>query len=571
MSGYASDQRSQHAQTEVIGSILLAGIVIISAVTFGAFFLDTVQDETENTGATAQISGSVTTDRVTLSHNGGESVDISDLRVTITVNGTDTGVGWTSEWTGDRTFDPGETWRYSFSPKTHPDAVVTVRLVDTETNRLLFEDERNPDRSEAARVVTAVATGDGGEIGGGGSGDGSPSVQVQAPNGDEDIQEGSTYEISWTASDSETSVETIDIEYSTDSGSSWTTLATGETHDGSYNWDTTGVGTTSNALVRVTATDTDGNTAMDRSDATFRIDGTTPSIIINDPNGGETFQSGDTVFVSWTASDTGSGIDKYDVDYSMDTGSSWMDIDTESNGGASTYSWATPDIDSSEVLVRVRAVDAAGNADSDASDETFTIEGSGGSESPPDNSGYNDANGNGQYDSEETTYTKAEIEDGFDDTNVDLVLPSALGTLDIGDNEINAKSITLQAEIANSGKQVNLRADDDIDISGAVSTTGKRIDIRAGQDGSGELIATGATLVTNQDIVLKSSGDMYLNDSTLRAGKNKELSADLREGSATLYVEGAVIENSGNEKGRPLEYAPSEITVDGTPASGSVQ
>lgn len=161
------------AQTEVIGSILLATIVILSAVTFGAFFLDTVQDESNNTGATVQLTGSITTERVALSHNGGDSIDTDDLRVTVTVNGTDTGVGWASEWPGDGTFDPGETWRYTFSPELHPDATVTVRLVNTASNRVLFEDTRNPENAAAAaNVVTAVAAGGGGGVAGGGGGDG---------------------------------------------------------------------------------------------------------------------------------------------------------------------------------------------------------------------------------------------------------------------------------------------------------------------------------------------------------------------------------------------------------------
>jgi len=186
----------------------------------------------------------------------------------------------------------------------------------------------------------------------------------------------------------------------------------------------------------------------------------------------------------------------------------------------------------------------------------------------PDNRvAYNDVDEDGQYDSGEDSYTKSDIEDGFDDTSVDLVVTSDAGTLDMKGNEIKAKSINLQTSISSTGNEVALTAQRTIDISGqSLSTKGQSITITAGESGSGELIGTDTSIETNQQISLKSNGDMNLDGATVTAGNSKQIDADLSREDATLFIQDITI--SGRDD--TITYQPRAVTVNGSPSSGSV-
>jgi hypothetical protein len=91
-----------------------------------------------------------------------------------------------------------------------------------------------------------------------------PVVTVTAPNGGEF----SPPAITWTATDN-VGIATVDLAYSTDGGATFPyEIATGIANTGTYAWDTPVVLTTE-ARVRVTAHDVNGNVASDASDADF--------------------------------------------------------------------------------------------------------------------------------------------------------------------------------------------------------------------------------------------------------------------------------------------------------------
>lgn len=189
--------------------------------------------------------------------------------------------------------------------------------------------------------------------------------------------------------------------------------------------------------------------------------------------------------------------------------------------------------------------------------------GGGGASDPPGNVAYNDANNNGYYDPGEATYSKANLEDGFDNKSVNLVIPSDVGTLDPNGNEIKANSITLRTDISG---EVKLEAKGTIDVTGqSITTTRDDIEIMAGKSGSGELIATNATMDTKQDITLGSSGDMYIDQATVSAGNGKEATASLNDEDATLFVGGATISDQDDT----LVYKPGKANINGTPNPGS--
>ncbi len=98
---------------------------------------------------------------------------------------------------------------------------------------------------------------------------GAPVVALDAPNGGELWPVGATRNITWTASDDQ-GVTAIDLELSTDSGSSWSDIAVGLANTGTYAWLVPTTPTRA-ALVRVTAHDADLNSTSDTSDAVFAI------------------------------------------------------------------------------------------------------------------------------------------------------------------------------------------------------------------------------------------------------------------------------------------------------------
>jgi flagellar hook assembly protein FlgD len=121
------------------------------------------------------------------------------------------------------------------------------------------------------------------------------TITVTSPNGGESWIRGSLYTITWTSTGS---VGNVMIEYSTNNGSSWTTVVSSTTNDGAYSW--TVPDTPSNSCkVRISETDGDPN---DTSDSVFSIVfPITPGITVTSPNGGVSWMKGSTYSITWTS------------------------------------------------------------------------------------------------------------------------------------------------------------------------------------------------------------------------------------------------------------------------------
>ncbi|MFH1843602.1 MAG: cohesin domain-containing protein [bacterium] len=122
-----------------------------------------------------------------------------------------------------------------------------------------------------------------------------PLVSVTAPNGGENWFVGATQNITYSASDPDggPSPLTISLDYSTNGGTGWTTIATGQSNSGSYSWTVPDAVTTA-ARVRVTASD-GADATNDSSDANFTIAAAgLNSVTVGDGSG----QSGTSVTVS---------------------------------------------------------------------------------------------------------------------------------------------------------------------------------------------------------------------------------------------------------------------------------
>jgi len=91
-----------------------------------------------------------------------------------------------------------------------------------------------------------------------------------------------------------------------------------------------------------------------------------PSIDIASPNGGETWQVGSTQNISWASNETSGNVR---IEYSIDNGSSWTDIVTNTPDDGS-YSWTIPNTPSTTCLVRITDTDGS---PTDQSNAVFSI------------------------------------------------------------------------------------------------------------------------------------------------------------------------------------------------------
>lgn len=187
---------------------------------------------------------------------------------------------------------------------------------------------------------------------------------LTAPNGGETLVIGTNSNITWTAS---TFYSTVNLDYSTNNGSTWTPIATNEPNDGVYTWAVPNA-PSSQALVR--ASNSANTTVNDVSNATFSI--VPGSVTVTSPNGGDLFYSCRTTAIQWTAT----GVSNFwNIDYSLNNGSTWTSIATSlsvtPSGGVYTYNWTIPFVASTQTLIRVR--DFNDLAKTDQSNAVFTI------------------------------------------------------------------------------------------------------------------------------------------------------------------------------------------------------
>jgi len=96
----------------------------------------------------------------------------------------------------------------------------------------------------------------------------------------------------------------------------------------------------------------------------------TRSVIVNAPNGGETYHSGDLITISWTGSNVGT----VNVSYATSASGAYTSIASNMNGTGS-YAWTVPDVSTTDAFVKVEGYDASTLLASDTSNAAFTIVG----------------------------------------------------------------------------------------------------------------------------------------------------------------------------------------------------
>jgi hypothetical protein len=198
----------------------------------------------------------------------------------------------------------------------------------------------------------------------------SPQVTLNSPNGGEVFEIGDQDTIQWVATDN-CAVDSLNLLLSTDGGTSWSPISTGEVNDSTYLWTIPSL-LSDSCLIRIIAFDPASSISEDTSDLFFTItDLTPPQVSVIFPNGGETFGFGDSITILWGATDNGI-VDSLSLFFSSDGGLIW---DTLATGEAndSNFLWIAPSLLSDSCLIRITAFDLASNTNEDTSDSIFSI------------------------------------------------------------------------------------------------------------------------------------------------------------------------------------------------------
>ena len=191
--------------------------------------------------------------------------------------------------------------------------------------------------------------------------DNTPKLSLLAPVGGESWFSGITKNITWSAN----AVENVKIEFSSDNGSSWSTVvASTPAVTGSYAWTLPNV-VSANCEVKIS--DVSNASLLSVSAAAFSIS-PAPPIVILAPDGGEVWPVGSAQTVTWASQ---SSVANVAIDYSVDGGSTWTAIIGSTTASAGSYSWTVPNSLSANCKVRIS--DVANSATNAISSKAFSI------------------------------------------------------------------------------------------------------------------------------------------------------------------------------------------------------
>ena len=182
-----------------------------------------------------------------------------------------------------------------------------------------------------------------------------PPVNVTAPNGGENFYIGGSTNISWAPTS-----PAFQIAFSTDNGTNWTEIASSGTGISSpYPWT---IPATPSTQCKVRVFLLDGR--WDVSDNVFSI---SIPMTLTSPNGGESYVTGSTHDITWTALHDPVSY----IYYSTNNGLTWISIaQNPPTGYASPYHWTVPLTPSTLCLVKVNN---ANGVEVDSSNAPFSI------------------------------------------------------------------------------------------------------------------------------------------------------------------------------------------------------
>ena len=188
-----------------------------------------------------------------------------------------------------------------------------------------------------------------------------PVITVTAPNGGETWEIDTTQDITWT---SENTSGQVKVELSRDAGTSWETLASQTTDDGSLSWKVTGPAS-EQSWVRISDV---ASAVADTSDSAFTIfEVPEPVITVTSPNGGEVWDIGTEQEITWTSENVSGNVA---IEVSRDAGDTWEELTSET-ANTGSFPWQVTGPASNTCLVKVSTTD---DSVADFSDNIFAIE-----------------------------------------------------------------------------------------------------------------------------------------------------------------------------------------------------
>ncbi|MEJ2196267.1 MAG: Ser-Thr-rich GPI-anchored membrane family protein [Ignavibacteriaceae bacterium] len=185
-------------------------------------------------------------------------------------------------------------------------------------------------------------------------------ITVTSPNGGENWLIDTPNLITWT----DNLVDNVELQLYK-GGSFYTSISTSTASDGSYTWNIP-VETISGSDFKIRITSVINSNIFDESDANFTLSN---EIIVTAPNGGESWQAGDSHNIKWTDNITGN------VKIELFRGSSFESEITPSTANTGNYTWNIPaeTISRSNYKIKISSVDNSSVFDfSDANFEIFS-------------------------------------------------------------------------------------------------------------------------------------------------------------------------------------------------------
>ncbi len=151
--------------------------------------------------------------------------------------------------------------------------------------------------------------------------------------------------VNWSGED----LTTLKLEYSSNNGLTWSTVATGlDATSGTYTFTPPAIPTDAG---RVRLTDETVMTNTDMNDLPFHI-AQEPSLLLFQPSGGETYVMGSEATVSWESY----RIDAVNVEYSLNGGQTWTMIESNVPAIQGSLHWTVPHVATTKGEVRVTEV-----------------------------------------------------------------------------------------------------------------------------------------------------------------------------------------------------------------------
>jgi len=281
-------------------------------------------------------------DIIVTSPNGGENWEV----------GTTKNITWVSEPTTTRyavsySINGGNSWTSITSSTYSNSQSWTIPNQPNNTSLIRVQDYNNTCIQDISNAFFAITPPQ-------------PSITITYPNSNITAYANNNINIQWTSAYLSSSF--VKIEFTSNNGLSWQTVAEPTENDGSFTWNLPNI---NSLLCKFRVSEYNNPSVADESDVNFKV--LPPFITLTSPNGGETWKGCQSKSITWNSGGTSGTFGIY---YSINNGNTWTYI---SNATGSSYTWnQVADVgNSNNCLIKVQ--DQNNSNIKDSSDAVFTI------------------------------------------------------------------------------------------------------------------------------------------------------------------------------------------------------